>query len=158
MSCKNSKQEGSQEGSSLACNMSFSEFLAIADKYIGKENMCEFSLQYKDMQISFSSTPKNIYSGVGIPAQMPHNAPQEEKSNLKEIKSNMVGTLYTAPSPTEEPYVSVGSQVKEGQTIFIIEAMKVMSHFKSTHSGIVKEILVHNEETVEFGKVLARLE
>jgi len=142
--------------------ISFREFLEIADRYISKDNMSEFSLQYKDMQISFSTSPKAIYAPGVQTVQPAHSASvsanEIKSSNYKEVKSNMVGTLYTAPSPTEEPYIRIGSTVKEGQTIFIIEAMKVMSHFKSPHAGVVKEILVHNEETVEYGQVLVRIE
>jgi acetyl-CoA carboxylase biotin carboxyl carrier protein len=144
----------------------FKEFLEIADKYIGKENMCEFSLECGNMKISFASQPKSVYTqniqatNMGAVAGLAtaSQQPAEQPSKYNEIKSNMVGTIYTSPSPTEPPYISVGSAVKEGQTIFIIEAMKVMTHFKSPCSGIVKEILVHNEETVEYGKVLARVE
>ena len=161
MSGKSSKQDEAN----LIQEISFKEFLDIADKYIGKQNMGEFSLQYKDMQISFSSTPKTVFANAPVAAAhvagSGANATEvsvANANNYKEVKSTMVGTLYTSSSPTEEPYISVGSTVKEGQTIFIIEAMKVMSHFKSPHSGVVKEILVHNEETVEYGKVLVRLE
>jgi acetyl-CoA carboxylase biotin carboxyl carrier protein len=81
----------------------------------------------------------------------------ESKSSFKEIKSDMVGTIYLAPSPTDQPYITVGSTIKEGQTIFIIDAMKVMNHFKAPFSGTVKEILVQNEQVVEYGQVLVRV-
>jgi len=81
----------------------------------------------------------------------------EAKSSFKEIKSDMVGTLYLSPSPTDQPYITVGSTIKEGQTIFIIDAMKVMNHVKAPFSGTVKEILVQNEQVVEYGQVLVRV-
>lgn len=74
------------------------------------------------------------------------------------VKSPMVGTAYTAPSPGAAPYVSVGDSVSVGQTIMIIEAMKVMNPIKSTKAGKVTQILVNDAEPVEFGEVLIIVE
>jgi len=80
------------------------------------------------------------------------------KTNLHDIKSDSVGTVYLSPSPDQAPFILVGSRITQGQTLFIVEAMKVMSHLKSPVSGVVKEILVYNEQVVEYGQVLARVE
>ncbi|MEM9043213.1 MAG: acetyl-CoA carboxylase biotin carboxyl carrier protein [Pseudomonadota bacterium] len=70
------------------------------------------------------------------------------------VTSPMVGTAYLAPEPDAPPFVSVGDQVNEGDTILIIEAMKTMNQIPSPRSGTVKQILVANGEPVEFGAPL----
>ncbi|MFH0883688.1 MAG: acetyl-CoA carboxylase biotin carboxyl carrier protein [bacterium] len=75
-----------------------------------------------------------------------------------EIKSPMVGTFYRAPAPDAEPYVQVGDLVKTGQTLCIIEAMKLMNEIETDMTGIVKEILLDNADPVEFGQVMFRID
>jgi acetyl-CoA carboxylase biotin carboxyl carrier protein len=70
------------------------------------------------------------------------------------VTSPMVGTFYRAPSPGADPFVQVGDSVKEGQTICIIEAMKLLNEIESDKSGVVKEILVENGQAVEYGQPL----
>jgi acetyl-CoA carboxylase biotin carboxyl carrier protein len=70
------------------------------------------------------------------------------------VTSPMVGTFYRAPSPGADPFVQVGDTVKEGQTICIIEAMKLLNEIESDKSGVVKEILVDNGQAVEYGQPL----
>ena len=72
----------------------------------------------------------------------------------KEIKSPMVGTFYTSPEPGAPPFVDVGARVKKGQTVCIIEAMKLMNEIESEHDGVVKARLVENAQPVEFGQTL----
>jgi len=79
-------------------------------------------------------------------------------SSLKEIKSPMVGTFYRAPEPGAEPYVKVGSRVAAGQTVCIIEAMKIMNEIEAEVTGVVKEILAEDAQPVEFGTVLFRVD
>ena len=74
------------------------------------------------------------------------------------VKSPMVGTAYFSPSPGAAPFVQVGSQVKAGQTIMIIEAMKTMNQIPAPHAGTVKQILVGNGEPVEFDEPLMIIE
>lgn len=75
-----------------------------------------------------------------------------EEGNI--IKSPMVGTFYLKPSPDREPYVQVGQRVKKGDVLCIIEAMKLMNEIESEFDGEIKEILVDDEEPVEYGKPL----
>src|SRR6185369_4182364 len=75
---------------------------------------------------------------------------------LKEIKSPMVGTFYRAPEPGAEPYVKVGSRVSAGQTVCIIEAMKIMNEIEAEVTGVVKEVCLEDASPVEFGTVLYR--
>lgn len=79
----------------------------------------------------------------------------EEKVQEENIvKSPMVGTFYSKPSPNSEAYVTVGQKVKKGDVLCIIEAMKLMNEIESEFDGEVVEILVKDEETVEYGKPL----
>ena len=70
------------------------------------------------------------------------------------ISSPMVGTYYSAPSPSAKPFVTVGQHVNKGDTVGIIEAMKIMNQIEADHSGTVVEILVKDGEAVEFGQAL----
>ena len=81
---------------------------------------------------------------------------QVVKGNI--VKSPMVGTFYLKPSPTSESYVEVGKNVKKGDTLCIIEAMKLMNEIESEFEGKVKEILVKDGEAVEYGKPLFIIE
>lgn len=78
----------------------------------------------------------------------------EQVPEGKVIKSPMVGTFYRASSPGSEPFVSVGSSVEEGQTLCVIEAMKLMNEIPADSAGVIKEILVENGQPVEFGQPL----
>ena len=73
------------------------------------------------------------------------------------IRAPMVGTFYMSPSPESEPFVEVGDSVEEGQTLCIIEAMKVMNEVKAERSGTIEGILVENSEPVEYGTPLFRI-
>ena len=75
----------------------------------------------------------------------------------KVITCPLVGTFYSSPAPDAEDYVKVGDTVKKGQVIGIVEAMKLMNEIESEYDGIVEEILVKNEETVEYGQPLFRI-
>jgi acetyl-CoA carboxylase biotin carboxyl carrier protein len=77
---------------------------------------------------------------------------------LKEIKSPMVGTYYKAPEPGADPYVKVGSRVTSGQTVCIIEAMKIMNEIEAEISGVIREVCVEDAQPVEFGQVLFRVD
>ena len=88
--------------------------------------------------------------------EVPQVAPPG-RSDLTEIISPMVGTFYRAAAPGEEPFVEIGNNVKVGQTICILEAMKLMNEIESEFNAEVVEILVENGTPVEFGQVLMRL-
>ena len=89
-------------------------------------------------------------------------APVERKTEFVEaegdlVESPLVGVAYLAAGPDKPNFVSIGDTVKKGQTLVIIEAMKVMNEIPSPKDGVVTEILVSNEEMVEFGKGLVRI-
>ena len=83
--------------------------------------------------------------------------PPPGRSDLTEITSPMVGTFYRAAAPGEDPFVEIGSKVNVGQTICILEAMKLMNEIESEFNAEVVEILVENGTPVEFGQVLMRV-
>ena len=70
------------------------------------------------------------------------------------ISCQLVGTFYTSPAPDADSFVKVGDRVKKGQVVGIVEAMKLMNEIESEYDGIVEEILVNNEDTVEYGQPL----
>ena len=80
------------------------------------------------------------------------------RSNLVEITSPMVGTFYRSPAPEAPPYVEPGSRVVRGQTLCILEAMKLMNELPAELSGVIREVCVENGEPVEYGQVLFRIE
>ncbi len=82
------------------------------------------------------------------PAATAENAAPAASGNV--VKAPIVGTFYSAPSPDDAPFVTVGKSVKKGDVIFIIESMKVMSEVTSDFDGVVKEILVKNGDALEF--------
>ena len=95
-----------------------------------------------------------------IPVVHEPEAPQVAppgRSDLTEITSPMVGTFYRAAAPDEEPFVEVGNNVKVGQTICILESMKLMNEIESEFNAEIVEILVENGTPVEFGQVLMRV-
>jgi acetyl-CoA carboxylase biotin carboxyl carrier protein len=89
----------------------------------------------------------------------PREAPRAPAAPaLKEIKSPMVGTYYKAPEPGADPYVKVGSRITTGQTVCIIEAMKIMNEIEAEITGVIREVCVEDAQPVEFGQVLFRVD
>ena len=103
---------------------------------------------------------------VAVPAAPASPAGQEAgrgaggpgASPLKEIKSPMVGTFYASPEPGAEPYLKAGTRVAAGQTVCIIEAMKIMNEIEAEFGGVIREICVEDAQPVEFGQVLFRVD
>lgn len=97
--------------------------------------------------------------GTPIPAAAAEPAAVEPpKVNTLDIKSPMVGTYYGAPEPGAKPYVSVGDKISKGQTLCIIEAMKIMNEIESEYAGTVRAISVSDAHPVEYGQVLFKIE
>ena len=81
-----------------------------------------------------------------------------EKTEGECITSPMVGTFYSSPSEEDDPYVKVGDCVKKGQVLGIIETMKLMNEITSDRDGVIAEVLVENEQVVEYGQGLFRIQ
>ena len=94
---------------------------------------------------------------TAVPAQQEPEQIAEEKGGSV-VKSPLVGTFYAAPSEDAQPFVKVGDTVKKGQTLAIVEAMKLMNEIESEFDGVVTEILVENEDNVEYGQPLFRIQ
>ena len=97
---------------------------------------------------------------AGIAASSMDSAPPAARPapSLLEVKSPMVGTFYAAAEPGAKPYVSVGDRVQTGQTLCIIEAMKIMNEIESEFAGVVKEVLAQDAQPVEYAQVLFRID
>lgn len=113
---------------------------------------------------ALEATPAPPATVAAPPAAPPQDTPVESvpppssaSSRLLEITSPMVGTFYRAPAPDEPPYVEVGDRIRVGQTVCILEAMKLMNELESEVSGTIVEILIENADPVEFGQVLMRV-
>jgi acetyl-CoA carboxylase biotin carboxyl carrier protein len=113
---------------------------------------------------AYAAAPAAAAPPAAAPASAaPATAEAEEpaappKSNLVDIKSPMVGTFYRAPAPEAPAYVEVGSVVSKGQTLCILEAMKLMNEMESEVDGVVREILANNADPIEYGQVLFRID
>jgi len=109
-----------------------------------------------DKQTIANQKPINDNTPVVNEPEAPQVAPPG-RFDLTEITSPMVGTFYRAAAPGDEPFVEVGNNVKVGQTICILEAMKLMNEIESEFNAEIVEILVENGTPVEFGQVLMRV-
>lgn len=78
-------------------------------------------------------------------------------NNLTEVRSPIVGVYYSAPAPDADPFVSIGSKIKKGDVLCIIETMKLMNEITSEHDGEIADICVKNGDIVEFGQVLFKI-
>ncbi len=102
-------------------------------------------------EVASEEAPQNIEESQKVEEVKP----KEVEGNI--IKSPMVGTFYSKPSPTSEPYVAVGDIVKKGDTVCIVEAMKLMNEIESDFEGEIAEIYLKDGETVEYGTPLFRI-
>ena len=118
-------------------------------------NNLDSNTSFEKQIIANQKTINNNIPSVNEP-EVPQVAPPG-LSDLTEITSPMVGTFYRAAAPGEEPFVEVGNNVKVGQTICILEAMKLMNEIESEFNAEIVEILVENGTPVEFGQVLMRV-
>ena len=143
-------QEFSLEGEDFKLEIKRNLF----DKNQVIDNLDSDSLLDRQVNANQKSINDNI-SLVNKP-EAPQVAPPG-RSDLTEITSPMVGTFYRAAAPGEDPFVEVGNNVKVGQTICILEAMKLMNEIESEFNAEIVEILVENGTPVEFGQVLMRV-
>ena len=106
--------------------------------------------------------PPQLYAPAPVPpAAAPVAAPAESVKpppSGHAVKSPMVGTFYRSASPGSKVFVDVGSEVKEGDVLCIIEAMKLLNELPADHAGVVRQILVENGQPVEYGQVLFIIE
>ena len=121
-----------------------------------QQNIQNFVSGTQDSQGQDDLLVKNDNLSSPPPEPVPSVAPPG-RSDLLDITSPMVGTFYRASAPGEDPFVEIGSSISVGQTICILEAMKLMNEIESEFNGVVVEVLVDNGTPVEFGQVLMRV-
>ncbi len=125
-----------------------------------KHDLEQIAIEDGDVKISVTakSTPRVVKTQrIEAPPQQQQQAPAAVMRG-KAVKSPFVGTFYTAPSPGADPFVEVGKRVKKGDTLCIIEAMKLMNEIEAERDGTITEILVENEQLVEFDQPLFVIE
>ena len=140
-------------------------------KLLDSSDLAEIEIEEEGSKIRLSKPRPKISQNipaVQLPISQPLAATAEPKAeekkeepkaeNLAEVRSPMVGTFYRSPSPDADPYVNVGSEIKAGKTICIIEAMKLMNEIESEVTGKVVKILAENGQAVEFDQVLFLVE
>lgn len=152
------------------------EFLEKLIQAIDNSSLDSLELERGGTRVRLSKTaPQNVVASapamaaapaVAAPAAAPAApaasgdapaAPAAPASNLIDVKSPMVGTFYRAPAPEAPAYAEVGQKVSTGDTLCIIEAMKLMNELEAEASGTIAEICVENGEPVEYGQVLFRI-
>jgi|688.fasta_scaffold154942_2 acetyl-CoA carboxylase biotin carboxyl carrier protein len=150
----------------------YKNFIEDLSKIINQQDISEITFKQNDIEVLIKKNSTQVITQTNYqqqPIQQAPNpvenyvSPQEPQKHLINdsntvIKSPMVGIVYLTSSPENPPFVKVGSQVKEGDTILLIEAMKVFNNVKSPKSGIVKEILVTSNQTVEYNDPLIIIE
>lgn len=137
---------------------------------MGNANIDELNIEFPEgIKISMKKNQNNnvnVDLGLGSQCLVPEKQisntiniePKQDKiQEGKIIKSPMVGTFYSKPSPTSEAFVKVGNTVKKGDTLCIIEAMKLMNEIEAEYDGEIAEILIKDGEVVEFGTPLFRI-
>ena len=137
---------------------------------LGESDIQELKLEGDDFRLELrrnlpASQPQVVMQAApAAPAPAPVAAPSAAppaapavRGDLVEITAPMVATFYRAPSPGDPPFVELGARINVGQTVCILEAMKLMNELESEVSGEVVEILVENGTPVEFGQVLMRV-
>jgi acetyl-CoA carboxylase biotin carboxyl carrier protein len=131
---------------------------------VSASKLTEFSMESEGIHISMKAdrgvqikglpAQEGVLSQAMLAAGAEEEAAEEEQVTGEIVKSPLVGTFYNAQSPDAEPFVKVGDRVSKGQTLAIVEAMKLMNEIASEYDGVVKEILVNNEQPVEYGQSL----
>lgn len=116
-----------------------------------QSSVATMELETEDFKLRLAKEGALEKAAVTVEEKKEEKKP-EVSGNL--VTSPLVGTFHQAPYPNAEPFVTVGSTVKKGDKLCIIEAMKVMSEIKSPYTGVVKKIFVKNEEMVEYGQNL----
>jgi len=142
-------------------------------KILTENNLSEIQIEEGDIKIKLSRGTATVTDSYQVieselnKREITLNAKNSEltsesngdhTSHLNAIKSPMVGTVYTRPSPDAEPFVKVNDKVKEGDTIVLIEAMKTFNSITATKSGTITNILIEDAQPVEFGDPLFTIE
>jgi acetyl-CoA carboxylase biotin carboxyl carrier protein len=134
-------------------------------KIVENSSLTEFSFEEGDVKITMSKLthPPVVAAGVPMPpapqgaAPAAPMVPEEKQEEKLFITSPIVGTFYSAPAPDVPAFVKVGDRVKNGQTVCILEAMKLMNEIQAEYDCEIEAVLVSNEQKVEYGQPLFRV-
>jgi acetyl-CoA carboxylase biotin carboxyl carrier protein len=148
----------------------FGQLAALVHAFIGMMNaggIARMDVQHGDLHLSLrahelpgttvAAAPVFVRQDGASFAQQPDPSEAPESSDQHIVRAPMIGTYYAAPAPNEPAFVQVGDVVEEGQTVGIIEAMKIMNEIAADRAGTVVEIIAQNAQTVEYGSPLIRL-
>lgn len=140
--------------------MDFKEILELIEA-IDKSALTKFSFEEGDTKIKIEKNREETICTKPVTQnevlQIKEEVERIGSDNFEYIKSPLIGTFYNSPSPEEEPYIAVGDKVSKNQVIGIIEVMKVMNEVKCNYDGIVEDILINNNDTVEYGQSLIKI-
>lgn len=120
-------------------------------------NLTELNYSDGKTEVKVSKNNKQISSIIAAPTNTKKEVETNDDSSVQIIKSPMVGTAYLSPEPGAKPFTTVGSKIKKGSTILIIEAMKTMNHIQATADGELIELCVSDGEAIEYDQVLAKI-
>jgi acetyl-CoA carboxylase biotin carboxyl carrier protein len=134
-------------------------------KLLEETGLSELEVEQEGTRIRVARGARNVVAAAPIPAPVAHTAapvvaasPADAGKHPGAVTSPMVGTAYLAPSPGAKAFIEVGTKVKAGDTLLIIEAMKTMNQIPAPRSGTVTQILVEDGQPVEFGEVMLIVE
>ena len=122
-----------------------------------ENKLSELEYSEKDIKIKIARNSINDNSKIQV-VQNTNEIKEEKIISGTEIKSPIIGTAYLAPEPGGKKFVEIGKNIKKGDTVMIVEAMKTMNHVPSPKDGVVKKIIVDDGQPVEFGQTLIILE
>jgi len=175
-STKSKTKSAQSDNSSIYSNMKTSEIRDLID-FISQSGLNEVNIETKELKLHVKrepdqkvlkasapsvvtmSAPPPMMPSVAAPAPAAAPAPRAEKpaasgGKTADIKSPMIGTFYRSANPDSPPFISVGDKVTKGQTVCIIEAMKLFNEIESEVSGTVVKVMVENSTPVEYDQVL----
>ena len=126
-------------------------------KCLEEFNLTELNYSDGKTEVKVSKNNKQISSNIATPSNTKMEVETNDDPLVQIIKSPMVGTAYLSPEPGAKPFATVGSKIKKGSTILIIEAMKTMNHIQATADGELIELCVSDGEAIEYDQVLAKI-
>ena len=134
-------------------------------KLLEKTGLSEIEIENKEVgriKVAKNLISTSVLPSSPIPLSETNKSNEIDKSETKDISnaitSPMVGTIYLKPDPDSEPFVKEGNKVKKGDTLLIIEAMKTMNNIPADKDGVIKQVLVENEQPIQFGDPLVIIE
>ena len=143
--------------------MEFKELTQVIELF-SKSNVDKLELELEGLKLNLAKKKGQVMinsNEVVTPAVIPAAAPVEEPVAVDEdliyVKSPIVGTFYRAPNPNADPFIRTGDRIHVGQTLCIVEAMKLMNEIQADHNGVVHEIFVENGQGVEYDQPLFSL-